>query len=146
VNFQILNPILSSPLLAQVISLDHNFMSFPWGEKQWKSINEDAHLLFIAGENPVLGFALYQLSPAEELAHLLKIVVAPTEQGKITQDFFAAQKNSLKSRGYSRIYLEVAENNKRAQGFYSKCGFVVLQRVKSYYTDGSAALKMELKI
>jgi len=121
-------------------------MTYPWSEKQWKSIEEKNYALYIAKSGPILAFALYQLSPAESLAHLLKIVVAPTQQGVVSSSFFAMQKNSLSSLGLSRIYLEVSEKNLRAQQFYKKMGFELLRVAKNYYTDGSQALMMQLHL
>jgi ribosomal-protein-alanine N-acetyltransferase len=144
--FQAPTPILTSPLLAQVIALDHNFMSYPWSEKQWRDIDEKSHLLFIGQREHVLAFSLFHLSTAESLAHLLKIVVAPTEQGQISTDFFAMQEEHLRSLGFKRIYLEVSESNLRAQAFYRKLGFKLLHRAKGYYSDGASALMMELPL
>ncbi len=144
--FQVLTSILTSPLLTQVIALDHNFMAYPWSEKQWRDIDEKGHLLFIGQRDHVLAFSLFHLSSAESLAHLLKIVVAPTEQGQISTTFFAMQKESLRSRGFKRIYLEVSESNLRAQAFYNKLGFRLLHKAKGYYSDGANALMMELSL
>ncbi len=145
-NFQVVEPILSSSLLNQVIALDHNFMSYSWSEKQWREINDENYKLFVALTDHVVGFSLYKLSREESLAHLLKIVIAPTEQGQMTTAFFAMQNSLLRSLGFSRIYLEVSENNLRAQGFYKKMGFELLHKAKAYYTDGASALMMELKL
>lgn len=145
-NFELLSPIKESELFSQVIALDHNFMAYPWSEKQWRELTEEGHLLFVAHTGHALGFALYHLSPVESLAHLLKIVVAPTEQGKISEAFFAMQKTHLHSLGFKRIYLEVSENNLRAQSFYRKLGFILLHKAKSYYSDGASALMMELPL
>jgi len=146
VKFQVLTSILSSPLLSQVIALDHNFMAYPWSEKQWRDIDEKGHLLFVGQREHVLAFSLFHLSSAESLAHLLKIVVAPTEQGQVSTDFFAMQEEYLRSQGFNRIYLEVSESNLRAQAFYRKLGFKLLHRAKSYYSDGASALMMELSL
>lgn len=145
-NFTQIKSIHSFPLLNQVIALDHNFMSYAWSEKQWQCLDESRHQLFVIGDDVLLGFALYLLSPHEELAHLLKIVMAPTEQGRQSQGFFAMQKSSLAKQGFKRIYLEVAETNIRALKFYQKVGFNHLQTIKSYYSDGASALMMELLI
>ena len=45
-----------------------------------------------------------------------------------------------------RVFLEVAESNHRARGFYRKVGFRELRRVKGFYHNGEAAFTMELAI
>lgn len=144
--FSLAQKALSFPKLSEVIALDHNFMSYAWSEKQWQSIDESQHLLFIAEKDHVVAFALYKISVHEELAHLLKIVVAPTEQGQKTKEFFAMQKHALTQRGLKRIYLEVAEANFRALSFYQRQGFKLLHKAKGYYSNGASALMMELSL
>lgn len=144
--FSSINQILPYSKLNEVIALDHNFMSYAWSEKQWLSIDESQHLMFVAESEHVVGFALYRLSEYEQLAHLLKIVVVPTEQGQKTKDFFAMQKKQLVQLGLKRIYLEVAETNLRALSFYKRQGFTLLHKAKSYYSDGASALMMELSL
>ena len=145
-NFNLIEKPLSFSKLTEVIALDHNFMSYAWSEKQWRSLDEDQHLLFVAEMGHVVGFALYKVSIHEELAHLLKIVVAPTEQGVQTAEFFAMQKELLLYKGLKRVYLEVAETNLRALSFYRKQGFSLLHKAKGYYSDGASALMMELTL
>jgi ribosomal protein S18 acetylase RimI-like enzyme len=144
--FSLIDPLLSYSKLDEVIALDHNFMSYAWSEKQWRGIEECQHMLFVAESEHIAGFALYQLSRQEELAHLLKIVVAPTKQGQKSKDFFAMQKSHLAQIGLKRIYLEVAETNLRALSFYNKQGFSLLHKAKGYYSDGATALMVELTL
>ena len=57
--------------------------------------------------------------------------------------------NMLKKyiKGFSHkysIYLEVKKNNIKALSMYSKLNFEIVSIRKSYYTDGSDAINMQL--
>lgn len=129
-----------------VVDLDAEFMNYPWNEAEW-GLLDNSKKLFVWEEEAVFGFALYQLSPLEELAHLLKIVVHPSIRGSgESSKFWQAQVSALKSLGFKTIYLEVALENERAQRFYRKMGAQLLRRVKGFYRDGSDALTMSVAI
>lgn len=127
-----------------VTALDTQFINYPWKEADWL-LALSSKTLFVWEDSIVRGFALYQLSPVEELAHLLKIVVHPSarENGG-SREFWNQQVAALKERGLKRIYLEVAVDNLQAQRFYIKNGAKTLQRVKGFYQDGTDALTMEV--
>lgn len=129
-----------------VVDLDAEFMNYPWNEAEWGQL-DSSKKLFLWEDEAVFGFALYQLSPLEELAHLLKIVVHPSIRGSSeSAEFWQAQVSALKSLGLKTIYLEVAVENERAQRFYRKMGAQLLRRVKGFYRDGSDALTMSVAI
>lgn len=129
-----------------VVELDAEFMNYPWNEAEW-GVLDSSKKLFLWEDEAIYGFALYQLSPLEELAHLLKIVVHPSKRGSSeSTEFWQAQVSALKTMGMKTIYLEVAVENERAQRFYRKMGAQLLQRVKAFYRDGSDALTMSVAI
>ncbi|MFP5491536.1 MAG: GNAT family N-acetyltransferase [Bacteriovoracia bacterium] len=135
-----------SAAFKSVVDLDAEFMNYPWNEAEWELL-DSSKKLFLWEDEAVFGFALYQLSPLEELAHLLKIVVHPSIRGSIeSSEFWQAQVSALKSLGLKTIYLEVAVENERAQRFYRKMGAQLLRRVKGFYRDGSDALTMSVAI
>lgn len=129
-----------------VLDLDNQFMNYPWNEAQWVQL-DSSKKLFLWEDKEIIGFALYQLSPLEELAHLLKIVIHPTQRGAgQSEQFWNAQVGALKNLGMKTIFLEVAVDNERAQRFYRKMGAQMLQRVKGFYRDGSDALTMSVAL
>lgn len=126
-----------------VVELDQKYLHASWTRSGWEVL-ADSMLLYVWHAPGPVGFALYQLSPEENLAHLLKIVVAPLARGAGTEAFWRAQLEDLTKQNINRIYLEVAANNAAAIRFYEKSGFQMLRRVRSYYSDGSDAISMEL--
>jgi ribosomal-protein-alanine N-acetyltransferase len=136
------------PFFGATVQLDQDLMAYPWSAQQWLETSLTQYAVFHRSVGSELqGFALYQLSEIENLAHLLKIALLPSlrgcgEAGK----FWDTQIVTLRARGYKRVYLEVATNNKLAIGFYHKQGFKMLHEIKGFYQDGQNALTMELAI
>lgn len=136
------------PLFHSTVQLDQDLMHYPWTEAQWLETFTSSFAVFHWPEDLTLkGFALYQLSPLDKLAHLLKIAMVPEVRGQgETQRFWESQIATLRTQGFERIYLEVATNNPAAAGFYRKMGFKMLREVKGFYKDGQNAWTMELAI
>lgn len=138
----------SSVYWSQVISLDQNEMQYPWKPDQWKNLDGNLDVLFLKlNQQDLIGFALYKLSPIENLAHLLKVVQAPSNRGSgLAKKFFAEQETWLCAEHYERIYLEVSTSNVAATKFYQKLGFQTLRRVSHFYQDGEDAWTMEKRL
>jgi ribosomal protein S18 acetylase RimI-like enzyme len=136
------------PFFAATIQLDQDLMTYPWSAQQWLETSLPTYSVFhTSAASELQGFALYQLSEVEKLAHLLKIAVVVGLRGSgETGKFWETQIVTLRARGYERVYLEVATNNKAAIGFYRKNGFKMLHEIKSFYKDGQNAITMELAI
>ncbi len=136
------------PFFAATIQLDQDLISYPWTAQQWLATSLPTYAVFHSSVGSELqGFALYQLSEFEKLAHLLKIAIAPEQRGGgEARKFWETQVLTLRARGFERVYLEVAVNNGRAIGFYRKLGFKLLHEAKSFYKDGQSAFTMELAI
>lgn len=136
------------PLFQATVKLDQDFINYPWSKAQWLETFAPSFAVFHWSPGSVLqGFALYQLSSLEKLAHLLKIAVVPEARGQgVAQKFWESQITTLRTQGIERIYLEVATNNLAAAGFYRKMGFKMLREVKGFYKDGQNAWTMELAI
>lgn len=134
----------SKQLLPEIISMDKNNMKYSWTSATWKNSLLDAHLILFF--SPDVGFALFQKSPLDSVLHLLKILVVKDQRGagraqKLMQESVLISK-ALHS-DVASIYLEVEEGNERAIAFYTKLGFVVLHKKKSFYSDGEGAIFMQ---
>ena len=131
-----------------VMELDRDFFPNPWSEIQWKELNFDHHYLWVwenAGE--VLAFALFSVVPGDDTAHLYKILIAPDHRGSgMSLEFWSSLSDELKLARISNVYLEVEATNDRAAHFYKKLGFVCLRRVKSFYSNGSDGLILQLTL
>ena len=121
-------------LWKQVLILDQLHFPRPWRDSDWSSLDFSRHHLWAyQDENRLVGYALFATNPGDETAHLLKILVIPELRGgKIASLFWKQIKESLHSLQFRYVYLEVEESNLRALGFYTKLGFQLLRRVKSY--------------
>lgn len=142
----ILNP--ASVGFDQVLNLDLNHFPKPWSPQDWAELNWDHHLLYaFQADQGILAFALFARVPGDDTAHLLKICVAQNLRGSgLTQEFWKACLHNLKLSKVKSIYLEVESPNQRAIGFYQKCGFTLLRKIKAYYSDGTDALTMQMTI
>ncbi len=128
--------------------LDHDHFPRPWKDGDWESINFSQHRLWAwQNENTLVGMALFQALHGDETAHLLKILIRPEYRGsEEASQFWTEIIQGLRALHYKSIYLEVEESNHRAKGFYQKQGFRHLRLVKSYYSDGTNALVMQLTL
>lgn len=132
----------------KVIYLDQNYFERPWSQKDWLELNPDHHCVASwKKENQLIGFALFQVAPQDEMAHLLKIFLLKEFRGTgEASAFFNSLVGFLKLKSLSRIYLEVETPNLAAIGFYQKMGFVPLRTMKGFYSDGTDGQSMELTL
>ncbi|MES2529281.1 MAG: GNAT family N-acetyltransferase [Bdellovibrionota bacterium] len=135
-------------LWSQVLILDETYFPRAWKEAEWNSVEFSRHKLWAyTHENRLVGYALFATVPGDETAHLLKILVHPEARGTQTAGLFWKEiSQSLQNHHFKNVYLEVEESNERARRFYARLGFVVLRRVKSYYSDGESGVMMQLTL
>lgn len=145
-NFLRLNP--SAAEFGQVLNLDQVDFPKPWSAQDWNQLNWDHHLLYaLFSSQGLSAFALFARVPGDDTAHLLKICVAHAQRGSgLTQEFWKSCLDNLKLSEIKSIYLEVESPNHRAIGFYQKCGFQLLRKIKAYYSDGTDAMTMKMTI
>ena len=133
--------------LILAAAMDREYMPFHWSQDEWLQLSQD-HLLYLwkrGGE--IIGLALFAASNLDEVAHLLKIVMNPDFRGTgETQQFWEAILNEWHIDSWSRIYLEVQENNLAAVNFYQKVGFKQLRRIPQFYSNGDAAYTMQYEL
>ena len=138
----------ANPSFSYIIFLDQTHFPRPWSAKDWEHLNWENHQLFEWKQGDrTTAFALFGLVVADDVAHLLKICVHPSERGSgLAQVFWQGCQEQLMACGAKSIYLEVELSNQRAIGFYKKLGFVSLRTIKRYYSDGTDALTMQMII
>lgn len=133
---------------ADVHKLDKAYFPHPWTTEQWLGLKPDQNILFTwRTQNSLIGYSLFGISTGDDVAHLFKILIAPSfrEQGNAVL-FWSAIVHALKIKKLSRVYLEVEASNQRAIFFYEMAGFKLLRRNKGYYSNGEDALMMELTL
>lgn len=132
----------SKELFEKIFKFESEHFLWPWKLNDWLSLDLSRYLLIVDDPDGPKSFAL--LDTISESAHLLKILVDPSLRGGEASSFMMdGIKSCLKDNRYTAIYLEVAETNHRAIGFYKKHGFVAIRRISNFYTNGDAAVAME---
>jgi len=128
-------------LAAQLEQLDQEAMNPCWNHAAWQSFflekAEGRYLLSLAHSKKaqkLIGFALFQLVPEEELAHLLKIAVSEKfRRQAVARNLFADFLPCLQKRGIRKMFLEVEESNLAAISFYEAQGFKKLHTMQHFY-------------
>ena len=142
-------------LLDKLSSLDAQAMEYSWDLASWRSyVSKQKFLIIMTFNNgELLGFLVGRHSYDLDYFELDKIVVKKEKRSLgLGRGLFNLLQETLVSVGKGfcfdsiSIHLEVAPSNTVALKFYNKLGFLLINRVKSYYSDGQDALKMQKSI
>jgi len=92
-----------------------------------------------AGEE-VVGFLIADRHPPLRLGHIITVdVLASWRQQGVGTALMEAAETWACRQGIRAISLETAEDNRVAQDFYERRGYVKVERLPGYYADGTAA-------
>lgn len=128
---------VGDPRWQQARALDAVRIDYAWTAAQWEQPHEWDRLFTIGPEV----MALLRLNPWDHSAHLLKIAVATTHEGKgKARQLWEQIEAWLRSESIGAVHLEVREDNRRAVRFYEMLAFERLRAVRGYYSDGADAL------
>lgn len=135
-------------LLGQVADLDAKWFSRPWSSAAWSESSRDCWITLLKQQNPngVHGFCLFQIGLHDDVAHLLKIVVAPGQRKRGQGKLLFLETLKLLPQHIESVYLEVDVNNLAAISFYEAFGFEVLRCARKFYSDGSDAFCMQASL
>jgi len=134
-------PSLDQTVLDKIIELDQTFFPYPWKQTHWNERTDSFSLVY---DGNLDRFALFELGD-DRVALLHKILVHPKQRGqKKAQELWEFAQTELKRREVISVLLEVSEDNQQAISFYVRQGFQPLNKIKSYYSDGKSALRMQL--
>ncbi|WP_370249336.1 ribosomal protein S18-alanine N-acetyltransferase [Nocardioides sp.] len=93
-------------------------------------------------DGAALGYAVVAVVDVD--AELQRIAVAPDVRGRgVGEALVRGVAELSRSRGATRLLLEVREDNAPALALYRRTGFGDLGRRERYYRDGTAALVLE---
>ena len=113
----------------------------------WADLSDSFYLCSAWKEKKLLGAALWEKGPWDEVAHLHKIFVRKEAEGKgIARQVLEESAVFLRKLGAKNLYLEVAITNERAITFYHKAGFKQLVVKKRFYRDGTDAFAMQKEL
>lgn len=96
----------------------------------------------VTAEQRIAGF-LCVLVGENGAGHITTIGVAPEHRRRgLAERLLSHLDEVLRERSIDSAVLEVRASNTTAQRLYQSCGFTVLQRLSSYYTDGEDGFLM----
>jgi ribosomal-protein-alanine N-acetyltransferase len=89
-----------------------------------------------------IGFLIVERQ-AQKVAHIVTIdVVERWRRRRVGSLLMDAAEHWAREQTLLFVYLETAENNAAAQGFYEARGYRKVDRVEHYYSDGTSAWVM----
>ncbi len=138
---------LTQTLCEYLHNIDIQYFSIPWTINNWINLintyNNNYKIYLIYSNKQIIGFSLLKLSLYENLAHLLKIIIIESHQGKnLGNTLLSNSLEMLSAEGYSKIYLEVETTNRPAISLYYKLDFSRSHEINNFYSDGCDALVM----
>lgn len=96
----------------------------------------------LTAEEQIAGF-LCVLVGNDGTGHITTIGIAPEHRRRgLAERLLAHLDQALAARSIASVVLEVRVSNTVAQSLYKTCGFSILQRLSSYYTDGEDGFLM----
>ena len=121
--------------LGQVTAIEEACFATPWSERTFRNLlrRRDAVLLSAVYEEArIAGYAAVWFVGRE--AELGDLAVAPSDRRRgIGGELVDAVLGEARTRGVVRIFLEVREGNRSAQGLYRSRGFEIVGRRRGYY-------------
>lgn len=131
-----IRPLVESDL-GQVTAIEEACFATPWSERTFRNLlrRPDAVLLSaVYEERRIAGYAAAWFVGRE--AELGDLAVAPNDRRcGIGGELVDAVLEVARTRGVIRMFLEVREGNRSAQGLYRSRGFEIVGRRRGYYAD-----------
>lgn len=118
---------------------------WPWQKLDWTKI-ETSQRKYLVCWSDSGAFSLWELD-GRPAAYLLKILVLDVNKGQgFGAELMKRNLETLSDLGFSSAALEVQVDNMAAIKLYKKLGWQEVRRVRSFYSNGSDALSMEIKL
>ena len=127
--------------LAWVIEADQSF-PHPWSEEAWKTLSVMERCFVVQNNGKLVGYILFRQLTGADDGHLLKIFLLEQTRGSGLAAQMLVEACDLMA--LKEVFLEVGENNLRAQHFYQKMGFQKVHLARGFYSDGENAWIMTL--
>ncbi len=133
---------------SRVIEIEKASFKDPWSHIGFLDLFHYNPKGFIVVEirDAIVAYAIYVLE-TKEIGHLLSIAVDPNwRRRKIGISLMNFIIDDLKKKGVKYIKLEVREGNIAAINMYKSLGFLEIETLRFYYSDGENALLMVKEI
>ncbi len=148
-NFLPTSQVSETELMSAWLSEKKRLTPF-WNESQWRELSQkDEYSLALKKEKEgqILAGALFYLLNHSGTAHLLKIWVESSVEGKgLGRELLDFCEQQLLGQKFSFLFLEVRQSNRRAVKFYQKAGYKNLGLRRSLYSDGESGFAMHKKL
>ena len=96
----------------------------------------------VTKEGRIAGFVFILVNKGR-IAHITTIAVAPEHRKRgVAQLLLDHTERALFAKDLESVVLEVRVSNRAAQNLYTNRGFVIIQKLPSYYNDGEDAFLM----
>ncbi|MEZ5308656.1 MAG: ribosomal protein S18-alanine N-acetyltransferase [Pyrinomonadaceae bacterium] len=100
----------------------------------------------VSAEGALAGF-IFIAANNGSIAHVTTVAVAPEHRKRgIGAKLMEYSERALRSKGLDSVVLEVRVSNYGAQNLYTSLGYVIIQKIQSYYSDGEDAFLMSKSI
>jgi ribosomal-protein-alanine N-acetyltransferase len=132
---------------AKIALLESECFSEPWSEDSIRQTAEGDHAVVLVGcvDGEVVGYGgMLVLYDEAEMLNLA--VTSSARKAGVGRAIMNALSAVAKSRGATRLLLEVRVSNASAIRLYEGLGFGVITTRKGYYANGEDALIYELKL
>ncbi len=138
---------LTAKKLNEVLLL--NLRCFNRGENYTKEtfaylLNEPNVVSYqiVTASKKMVGF-IFIIVNTKDVGHITTIAVAPEHRKRgLARKLLNHGEEALLKKGFDSIVLEVRVSNFAAQNLYSKYGYVIIQKLQGYYSDGEDAFLM----
>lgn len=126
--------------IPAIIALDRNTQSAAhWSEAAYRDIFKPGtatRISFVGQRNhgSLLGFVIARINGADCELENVAVADSVRRQG-VGSELVQALQREAKKREAVRIFLEVRESNSAARALYEKCGFQIIGRRSSYYSN-----------
>lgn len=127
---------------------NESYRTSPYPKELLEKLLSDNNESFLIAEDASNGIIGYCVSASEgQTAHLISIAVLPghRRRGAGTR-LMTALIQYLRSGGIESLWLEVDWRNEEAIRLYKKLGFMKIMLLENYYSDGSDAIRMRMRL
>ena len=125
--------------LESIVEIEKTFGADAFTRRCLRHLISNQSTLVI-DKNRILGYSIVLVRKNSTKARLYSIAIAEPYRGNgYGQALLKASENLAITLGCDRIGLEVAENNRVAQGLYKAMGYKLLKTIENYYSDGTHA-------
>lgn len=130
--------------VKEAVRLENLCFKEPWNEKDcYREMEENpfSQLWLLKEDNQVIGYAF--IWKIFEDADIARIGIDPQFRNKgLAQKFLSEIFDNLKEEETEFVRLEVRAGNAPALSLYKKLGFIEVNRVSHYYSNGEDAINM----